>query len=78
MVYSSRPLFMNPTGWLPGTLNADGTVSLPSGEVLSVQPDGSYQTRPQGTAGEYEVAQRVGDKLVFTPGGAIHVVAMVG
>lgn len=78
MVYSNRPLFRDPSGWMPGTWNANGTVALPSGEVLSVQPDGSYQTRPAGTAGPYEVAQRVGDKLVFTPGDAIHVVAMVG
>lgn len=78
MVYSNRPLFMNPTGWLPGSLNPDGTVSLPSGEVLSVQPDGSYQARPPGTAGPWETAQRAGDKLVYTSGGGIFVLAMVG
>jgi hypothetical protein len=81
MVYSNRPLFKDPSGWLDGTLvSVDGgvVVSLPSGEVLSVQPDGSYQTRPAGTAGEYEVAERAGTDLIFRPGGQIHVVATRG
>lgn len=82
MVYSNRPLFMNPTGWLPGTLNTVGggvTVSGPDGAVLSVQPGGSYEPRPAGTAGPYEVAQRDGDKLVFCPDGVnYYVVSMVG
>lgn len=34
-------------------------------EVLSVQPDGSIQTRPQGSAGPWEVCRISSDKLVF-------------
>jgi hypothetical protein len=81
MVYSNRPLFRDPSGWLPGTLTSvDGGVVVtdPDGNVLSVQPDGSYQTRPAGTAGPYEVAERAGPDLIFRPGGQIHVVATRG
>jgi hypothetical protein len=81
MVYSDRPVLKNPLNWLEGTLvSVDGgvVITLPSGEVLSVQPDGSYQTRPAGTTGEYEVAERAGTDLIFRPGGQIHVVATRG
>lgn len=57
------------------------TVNWPHGAttVLSVQPDGSYQTRPQGTAGAYEVCQKSGDKLVFSPrsDGTVYVVPII-
>ena len=81
MVYSNRPLFHDPTGWLDGTLNrVDGgvTVSNPDGTVLSVQPNGTFETRPGGTAGPYEVAQQSGQDLIFRPAGNIHVVATRG
>jgi hypothetical protein len=81
MIYSDRPVLKNPLNWLEGTLvSVDGgvVITLPSGEVLSVQPDGSYQARPAGTAGEYEVAERAGTDLIFRPGGQIHVVATRG
>ena len=49
----------------------DGTVTLtinPSnGDVLSVQVDGSWQTRPRGTAGPYEKAGINGNILVYCP-----------
>lgn len=80
MLFSDRPLFRNPLGWKEGSiLKVDGgvVVSLPDGAVLSVQPDGSYEERPAGTAGPYEVAQVSGDKLVYNPG-AFYVVATVG
>jgi len=41
-----------------------------SGEVLSVQPDGSIQTRPSGSAGPYEVALLDRDRLIYAPLGA--------
>jgi len=75
MIYANRPLFVSPTGWLPGTLQPSThyagrwRIILPDGTVLSVQPDvqAEYQSRPAGTDGPYEAAQRVGDKLVYTP-----------
>ena len=30
------------------------TLSYPNGDVISIQPDGSLQTRPSGTAGPFE------------------------
>ena len=76
MLYADKPL----PDFLPGSLNqVDGgvTVSLPDGSVLSVQPDGSYQTRPAGTAGPYEVARVSGNFLIYTPGDKAYAVAMV-
>ncbi len=40
------------------------------GDVLSVQPDGSFQTRPAGTAGPFERAVIQGTGLVYRPLGA--------
>jgi hypothetical protein len=63
IAYQDHPAFLNPlqtTRWLAGSLTpVDGgyVVTLPDGTVLSVQPDGSYQTRPAGTAGPWEVCQ---------------------
>lgn len=47
------------------------TVTYPVGAdtVLSVQPDGTIQTRPHGTAGPYERAVLTGDRLVYESGG---------
>jgi hypothetical protein len=48
------------------------TVRWPVGEttVLSIQPDGQIDTRPEGTCGPYEVALLAGDRLVYAPQGA--------
>lgn len=82
MIYSNCPYFMNPTGWLSGSINklSDGFITIINldGTVLSVQPDGSYQSRPSGTAGPYEIGRVEGDKLVYTPGGVSYVIATVG
>lgn len=82
MVYSNRPLFRDPSDFLPGSINkVDGgvTVSLPNGNVLSVQPNGDYQERPAGAAGDYERAQQAGDKLIYTPTpNKVYVIATVG
>ena len=50
-------------------LNSNNTVTYPAGSntVLSVQPDGSVQTRPKGTAGPYEIFRKTDKGLVFTP-----------
>ncbi len=57
------------------------TATYPPGAdtVLSVQPDGRYETRPHGTAGPYELAQQSGDRLVYGPytGGVVYVVPIV-
>lgn len=65
--------------WTPaGDLNPlpDGsytlTINNSTGEVLSVQPDGSWQTRPKGTAGPYERAFLDGGLLTYCPDG-IHI-----
>jgi autotransporter adhesin len=82
VAYSDRPLFMSPTGFLLGTKNAvDGgkvTLSTADGSVLSVQPDGSFETRPAGTAGPYETAVDGGNTLVYCPDSVhVYVVSVV-
>lgn len=44
-------------------------VSLPDGEVLSCQPDGSFQTRPKGTADAYEKCTVNGSYVTYNPDG---------
>lgn len=48
------------------------TVTYPVGSntVLSVQPDGSWETRMQGAQGPYELALKKVDRLVYAPQGA--------
>jgi hypothetical protein len=45
------------------------TVTYPAGAstVLSVQPDGTLETRPAGSAGPYETALLKVDRLVYAP-----------
>lgn len=47
------------------------TVTYPVGSdtVLSVQNDGSIQTRPHGTDGPWERAVLKGDRLIYNSGG---------
>ena len=45
------------------------TVAFADGTVLSVQPDGSQQHRPAGTAGAYELATVIGTVIVYNPAG---------
>ena len=40
---------------VPVTENPNGTLNYPDGTVMSVQPDGSVQTRVNGTNGAYEL-----------------------
>lgn len=49
--------------------NGTVTVSLTDGTVLSIQPDGSQQTRPAGTAGPWEIARINGNVLIYSPDG---------
>lgn len=61
ILYADHPLFLgDTTPKNPGTLTSvtgGYIVVLPTGESLSVQPDGTFQTRPAGTSGSYEVCQ---------------------
>jgi hypothetical protein len=45
------------------------TVTYPAGAttVLSVQPDGTLETRPAGAQGPYELAVLKVDRLVYAP-----------
>jgi hypothetical protein len=57
---------------VPVTLNDQGTGLVTatiagSDLVLSVQPDGTLQTRPAGTAGGYELAKVVPQGLAYQP-----------
>lgn len=55
--------------YTPMTLHAQPngkvTASREDGQVLSVQPDGSHEWRPAGTAAAYELATVRGDKLIY-------------
>jgi hypothetical protein len=46
-----------------------------------VQPDGTIETRPAGSAGPYETAMLQVDRLVYAPtgtGGAVYLLPYVG
>jgi hypothetical protein len=43
------------------------TLSNPDGTVRSCQPDGTWQTRPAGTAGEYERSAVNGNTVTYQP-----------
>lgn len=83
MIYSNRPIEKNPDGWLEAGGSQSvwpsyATLTNPDGTVLSVQPGGAYETRPAGTAGEYEVAEVAGERRIYRPAGQIHVVLVLG
>lgn len=66
---------LNPTGTgaytytpsFPNTYKRQDGSSSQAGDVLSVQPDGSLQTRSAGTAGAYEICTREGVALFYQP-----------
>jgi hypothetical protein len=66
---SGAPTSFDPAGSL--NVQPDDTVTLTinetTKEVLSVQPDGTWQTRPAGTAGPYERAGLNGNTLAYCP-----------
>jgi hypothetical protein len=55
-------------GAFPG-LKRDTGQPAQAGDVLSVQPDGSYQTRPLGAAGPFERCKVQGSGVIFRPKG---------
>jgi hypothetical protein len=61
----------------PNSLHrADGTPSQ-AGDVLSVQPDGSFQTRAADQIGAWETAQREGVSLLYSGTGVTFLVVPV-
>lgn len=55
------------------------TVTYPTGSttVLSVQPDGTLETRPAGACGPYELAILRDDRLVYAPLGPAGAVFLI-
>jgi len=51
-------------------LNRDDGTPSQAGDVLSIQPDGTAQTRAAGTSGNFERCVKVSAGLVFRPVGA--------
>jgi hypothetical protein len=49
------------------TENSNGTLNFPDGTVMSVQVDGSVQTRPSGANGPYELVTVNGLYYEFSP-----------
>ena len=45
------------------------TLAQTDGQVLSCQPDGTFQLRPKGTAGAYELVALNGNVAVYNPAG---------
>jgi hypothetical protein len=56
-------------GARPDVLREDGSASQ-SGDVLSVQRDGTLQARPEGSAGSFEVARKTAAGLIYRPASA--------
>ena len=78
IAYATQPILAFKTGDLiSGSLPDTFAVLLDDDNVLSVQPDGSYQTRPRATLGAWESARKVGDKLVYLSDGQVHVVPII-
>ena len=58
------------TAWWPNSFRREQGEPSQPGDVLSVTPEGSFQVRPPGTAGPWEVCQISGVTLLYNPEGA--------
>lgn len=47
--------------------NGKTMLSLPSGDLISMQPNGDLETRPSGQVGAWELGVLKGDVIVYTP-----------
>ena len=81
MIFTDKPILAFLAGdLLPlGGFAGQYAVLWPRGSdtVLSVQPDGTYETRPKDFIGPWETAMKVGDKLVYTIDDNVYVIAIV-
>lgn len=85
VIYTNAPLEKNWTGWLPGYLVDNNTMTIENPEAtgdkyvtFSMQPEGIYGHRKLGTAGQYEVFSKSGNNLIFSPRpGEFYVVAFL-
>jgi hypothetical protein len=69
----------NGYAWQPADVSGlhrdDGTPSQP-GDVLSVQPDGSFQTRPHDKIGSWEVLTLEGALFKYAGNGSVVVLVL--
>ena len=79
MIAYAQPIlvFTSALELVPGAFDGTVAVLVDQDNVLSVQPDGTFQTRPRTNIGAWESAKQVGDKLVYQPDGKVYVVPIV-
>lgn len=83
IAFADQPILAFRTGDLIALGNGAYAVLWPANQpdnaapktVLSVQPDGSYETRTE--IGAWESALLKGDKLIFRPEDKVYVIPMV-
>jgi hypothetical protein len=74
--------FASPTGWIMARLEPSARegyqrVVFLNNSVLSVQPDGRYETRPEGTDAAYEQAKVSGNVLAYAPNDNVYTIVWV-
>lgn len=72
IAFQNDHMFGKPDGWLEGTVAPSArigyvVVTLASGRVFSMDPDGFYSDRDPGTDGPWEQAKVTGNVLAFNP-----------
>lgn len=78
MIAFSGPMLEFKSGNLIDLGNGNVAVEWPdSTTVLSVQPNGTFETRPRTAIGAWETAKKVGNKLVYKPDGKVYVLALM-
>lgn len=81
IAFTDKPLFNNPTGYVETgviiaiPLSSQVAIEWPVGSstVLSVQPNGSYDTRDKSQIGQYESFSIQGSNLIVnSPAGPVN------